>query len=280
MILRRFQRRKVDLTVPDAVPDSALRRLLRAMPPPPVSPELALRITREVPTLPQSSQPAPPYEPRARPQAANVVLSGPALWQRRADAGAIAAPGARRAASWNMTRLGHFAGLAAAVAVVVLIMPEAQHPLPESQPSSLALSSTPALSPTASHASVAAQVQTVPTRPAPMRIAMRDRARPSSTAPLVRAPAEPAVDAQTRDSPVAAAAQPLTPDLPPASAIAVAGPVAGPVDLPAGVSPHLGSHGVMGPVLPQALGMTGSGTSGGDFGMAPGGPPARGGRPH
>jgi hypothetical protein len=70
------------------------------------------------------------------------------------------------------------------------------------------------------------------------------------------------------------------PVAPPAAAVAVAGPVAGPTDLPTGVPIQLGSHGVMGPVLPQGLGMTGGAAHGGDFGMAPGGPPPGGGLQH
>jgi hypothetical protein len=188
--------------------------------------------------------------------AAQVIVSGLALWQRPAP------PVARTTGGLWLTRAGQLAAMAAAVAAV-LVLPQtrgAQGNGPTAAP--IARKDVPA--PPA--------LRTVATRAAsPVVMTRRLRIVPHAAPP----PGDDDRDKLAEDPPAVIALP-----LPAGPAVAVAGPLVGPTDTLGGVPAQLGAHGVMGPVLPQGYGYAGSGGApGGDFGMAsgrpaPGGPGA------
>ena len=113
---------------PTTEADGALRRWLEALPQPSVPPDLALRLARDVPRLPQSHEPARPCAPPPGKTITPVVVPGSArwhraVWTRSAYRGTAAPARTRPDRRTRQTWPGRLAGLAAAAAVVVLILP-------------------------------------------------------------------------------------------------------------------------------------------------------------
>lgn len=238
--------------MPEQSDDAAMQHWLGTMPDPQVPPDLADRIIQDVPRLAQMPVPVALGTPPAGRPVAQVLLLRSAMWQR------AAAPVRRKAGhAERLARVGQFAALAAAVAVVV-VQPQVRHDPHESAKPDRAPRSE-AHAPLTAPSSVAAIAQ----------VSFRKRARPlphGVQAPAVDDPAQPdpAVDM--------AAVTHAPPPLPPPT-MAVAGPLVGPTDTSTGLPAQLGGHGVMGPVLPQGYGYAATGGSpGGEFGVAPAGP--------
>ena len=255
---------------PTTEADGALRRWLEALPQPSVPPDLALRIARDVPRLPQSHEPARPCAPQPGKTITPVVVPGSALWHRAAwtrsayrgtAAPARTRPDPRARQTWP----GRLAGLAAAAAVVVLILP---HGAPRVTGAQL----PQALPQNAGHGLAQAAPAPHLLRP-PVK-----RHLPHQPATEPDAPAPTGVFTPAPGDTMASAAAPAAAPVAHAPAVAAAGPIAGPTDGPSGMPAQLGNHAMMGPVLPQGLGLSGGGSAhGGDFGMTPAGAPAAGG---
>ncbi|WP_157132649.1 hypothetical protein [Novosphingobium nitrogenifigens] len=241
--------------------EEALRALLRAQSGPALPPGLAERIVREVPRLAQL--PADPSGERCAD-----VDALPSAWSREPESVAAAAgsdvrpAGALRRHGW----LAGLASLAAGLALLALIQPRGgDAPVSSgSQP----MASIPARS---MEAPAAAPEMVTSSEALALTGQQAGAPRAESAVPQVSASSTGMSSAAAPTAAPTEEPQPAEPVVPvaPAAQLArgpVAGPVADPGESTGSVTPALGTHGIMGPVLQQGYGF-GGGTVGGGYGL-------------